>query len=473
MNTVELACRNIVRNSRRSMLTLMALAVGAIAMLLFRGYVADTLGGLQTTTVRNLGHLQVIPHGFLEFGRGNPGRFSIHGYEALMDAIRRDPVLTEMVTVVTPELQLQGVVGNATGGASSSYMGVGVDPAGYDALHAWNGVGMHIPAGKSVLRGDVADGGVIGVGLAQLLGMCDALKVANCKKLEPLGKADAAPPRGEAAADQALPSELANLSALQTPQTNDVASIDVLAATPSGAPNVVRVKVLQAERQSIRDLDALYLALPLPMAQRLVFGPQEKAVSAVIVQLKRTDMLDAARVRLEAIANDLGKASGEQLDVMDFHDISPVYDQIEASYMSVFQFIAVLMAVIALFSVANAVGMSVSERTGEIGTLRALGFAQGSIRALFIAEGALIGLMGSVLGTVLAVLIAQYAINAAGLSWTPPGRSTPVPIAVNVFDSQTVLWGTMLGLTVIATVSAWFPAARAAKMEVTEALRHV
>lgn len=471
MNTLELAARNIVRNSRRSMLTLMALAVGAIAMLLFRGYVADTLGGLQTTTVRNLGHLQVIPHGFLEFGRGNPGRFSIHGYEALIAAIRRDPVLAKMITVVTPELQLQGVVGSATGGASSSYMGVGVDPAGYEALHAWNGVGMHIPAGKSVLRGEVADGGVIGVGLAQLLGMCDALKVENCKKLEPAGRADAASSHGEGG-DQALPSELANLSALQTPQTQDTASIDVLAATPSGAPNVVRVKVLQAERQSIRDLDALYLALPLPMAQRLVFGPHDKAVSAVIVQLKRTDMLDAARVRLEAIVAASTKASGEQLDVMDFHEISPVYDQIEASYMSVFQFIAVLMAVIALFSVANAVGMSVSERTGEIGTLRALGFARGAIRALFIAEGTLIGLMGSVLGTVLAVLIAQYAINAAGLSWTPPGRSTPVPIAVNVFESQAVLWGTMLGLTVISTVSAWFPAARAAKMEVTEALRH-
>lgn len=471
MNTLELAGRNIVRNSRRSMLTLMALAVGAIAMLLFRGYVADTIGGLQATTVRNLGHLQVIPHGFLEFGRGNPGRFSIHGYEALIDAIRRDPVLAKMITVVTPELQLQGVVGNATGGASSSYMGVGVDPAGYEALHAWNGVGMHIPAGKSALRGDVADGGVIGVGLAQLLGMCNALKVVNCKKLEPVIQADAAASSIEAA-DQALPSELANLSALQTPHTQDTASIDVLAATPNGAPNVVRVKVLQAERQSIRDLDALYLALPLPMAQRLVFGPHDKAVSAVIVQLQRTDMLDAARVRLQAIVEAVAKASGEQLDVMDFHEISPVYDQIEASYMSVFQFIAVLMAVIALFSVANAVGMSVSERTGEIGTLRALGFARGSIRALFIAEGTLIGLMGSVLGTVLAVLIAQYAINAAGLSWTPPGRSTPVPIAVNVFESQAVLWGTMLGLTVIATVSAWFPAARAAKMEVTEALRH-
>lgn len=469
MNTVELACRNIVRNRRRSMLTLMALAVGAIAMLLFRGYVADTLGGLQTTTVRNLGHLQVIPHGFLEFGRGNPGRFAIHDYEGLMQAIRRDAVLAEMVTVVTPELQLQGVVGNATGGASSSYMGVGVDPAGYEALHAWNGAGMHIPAGKSVLRGEVADGGVIGVGLAQLLGMCDALKVDNCKKLEPATQADASAAGHEAA----LPAELANLSALQTPQNTDAASIDVLAATPSGAPNVVRVKVLQAERQSIRDLDALYLALPLPMAQRLVFGPQDKAVSAVIVQLKRTDMLEAARVRLEAVVKDISTTSGEQLDVMDFHDISPVYDQIEASYMSVFQFIAVLMAVIALFSVANAVGMSVSERTGEIGTLRALGFAQGSIRALFIAEGTLIGLIGSVLGTVLAVLIAQYAINAAGLSWTPPGRSTPVPIAVNVFESQAVLWGTMLGLTVIAAVSAWFPAARAAKMEVTEALRHV
>jgi putative ABC transport system permease protein len=47
-----------------------------------------------------------------------------------------------------------------------------------------------------------------------------------------------------------------------------------------------------------------------------------------------------------------------------------------------------------LFTVTNAMGMSVVERTGEIGTSRAMGVRRHGIRKQFLAEGGLLGVMG-------------------------------------------------------------------------------
>ncbi len=59
MNTFSLAIRNLRRNRRRSLATLLALAIGAAAVLLFGGYAADIRYGLLTNYVRGGGHLQV------------------------------------------------------------------------------------------------------------------------------------------------------------------------------------------------------------------------------------------------------------------------------------------------------------------------------------------------------------------------------------------------------------------------------
>jgi putative ABC transport system permease protein len=142
-------------------------------------------------------------------------------------------------------------------------------------------------------------------------------------------------------------------------------------------------------------------------------------------------------------------------------------------FTQLFRFIAVLMAVVTLFSVANAVNMSISERVGEIGTLRALGFKQGHIRRVFQIEGALIGLLGAGLGVLGGALLAEYGINQAGWTWVPPGRSSPVPIGVDAWGQPLMLLGAVGLLTVLACASAWWPARRASKLQIVEALRHV
>jgi putative ABC transport system permease protein len=462
MNSLNLAWRNILRNRRRSLLTLAAIGVGSVAIILFGGQVVSTIRGLYTETIRSAGHLQIQQKGHLEFGRANPGRFAIYNYEALVDQFRNDEYLAPRLAVVTPILHVQGVAGNFDAGMSSAFSGQGVVPADQKTMLAWDGLRLGQAPTASPLLPDDPNGGVIGRGLAQLLGLCPALALTDCAQMPPEMVADAAP----------LPTDVAALAEKPASPTapekhNGRVGIELLAASPSGAPNVVRMDVLAAERQGVRELDNVLIGLPLPLAQKMVFGAATPAVSSIVVQLKHAGDLEPARTRIQEIV----ARNGAPLEVLDFHVINPTFDQIIGMFGAIFRFIALLMSIVALFSVANAVNMAVSERVGEIGTLRALGFERRHIRAIFVTEGALLGLVGSIAGSLAAVALATW-INRVGVTWTPPGRTAPVALGVDVFGDSRLLLLTVAITIGLACVSAWLPSRRAARMEIVEALRH-
>jgi len=138
----------------------------------------------------------------------------------------------------------------------------------------------------------------------------------------------------------------------------------------------------------------------------------------------------------------------------------------------IFAFIAIIMGVIVLFTVLNSVGMSVVERTTEIGTARAMGARRGGVRRLFLVEGALLGAIGATVG-VGGAQLAAIVFNHAGFTWTPPGQASAVPLAVMTSGSGGLLLRAWLGLLVMATIAAVIPANRAARLQVVDALRHV
>ena len=131
-----------------------------------------------------------------------------------------------------------------------------------------------------------------------------------------------------------------------------------------------------------------------------------------------------------------------------------------------------LIGGIVLYTVGNTMSMAVVERTSEIGTLRAIGLRQGGIRAMFVTEGIVLGALAAVLGTVLAVGAAA-AFNAFRFTWVPPGRIEPAVLAVRVASEHWMVLVAALALMIVAALSAILPAARAARMNIVDALRHV
>jgi putative ABC transport system permease protein len=228
--------------------------------------------------------------------------------------------------------------------------------------------------------------------------------------------------------------------------------------------------VVKAEAQGIKELDDIYLSLHLAQAQRLLYGGAAPQATAIALQLHHTGDIPAARARLEELLST--SLRGTPLAVYDFQTLHPYYGQTVGLFSAIFGFIAVLIGAIVLFTVGNTMNAAVVERTVEIGTLRAIGLRRSGIRRLFVCEGVLIGVLGAALGVAAALILAGI-INHSGLTWTPPGRIEPIHLHVRVWGEPRMLVDTALGLTVVAVISAWWPARRASRLQVVEALRHV
>jgi putative ABC transport system permease protein len=110
----------------------------------------------------------------------------------------------------------------------------------------------------------------------------------------------------------------------------------------------------------------------------------------------------------------------------------------------------------------NTMAMSVRERIKEIGVLKTLGFTNGKVLTMIVAESVIIALLGGMLGCLLAFSV-SVALGKAQLAFLPLGLPLP-PIVL------------MISLTIsfaIGLLSSLIPAASASRVPITEALRHL
>lgn len=460
MNTWSLAWRNLLRNRRRSLTTLLAMVIGLVAILIFGGYRSNILYGTQTGFVQQTGHLQIQRKGYFLDGGDNPTAYGIAGYEALLAHIRQDPVLAPMLVMATPTLQLGGIAGNFSAGVSRSVMAIGLIPEDRNRMLEWNDFGVISYAQPLPLVGAPQDAVLVGMGVARKLKLCALLDTSDCV---PGGGAKTAEGAG-------VPDDIAALSSLEASARTPSAEnrIEMLAATARGAPNVASLNVIKASNMGIKALDDVYMAMHLAQAQRLIYGAATPQVTAILIQLQHTAQIPAARQRLEALLTESGLAG---LEVLDFEALNPIYRQTNEFMDSMFGFIALLIGVIVLFTIGNTMSTAVVERTAEIGTLRAMGLRRSGIRRLFLCEALQLGLIGAASGVVVALGVA-YAINHSGWSWTPPGYAYAYLILVRVGEDLPLLAGSVTGIIGVTLLSAWWPARRAARSMIVDALRH-
>lgn len=230
--------------------------------------------------------------------------------------------------------------------------------------------------------------------------------------------------------------------------------------TSAGAMNTLEFDVVGVFQSFSKDYDARAVRIPLAAAQELLDTP---GVNLLVVSLKRTR--DSFRVQRE-LQSSLG-AGG--FDVKRWDELNDFYVRTVEIYDRQFGVLRLIILAMVLLSVTNTVNMTVFERTGEFGTMQALGNRRWQVFALIVTENVLLGLVGGVVGILLSVLLA-WIISAIGIPMPPPPNSDVGYVAqIQLIPSVLV---TAFGIGLVATVAASIlPALRVARRNVVDALR--
>lgn len=362
-----LAFRNVFRNRRRTVMTLLMVSGGVAALLLAGGYFRFMSQGLRESTIRNgLGHLQIFTAEHFKRDEVHVLDTGISNWRQVAATVRS----ANHVRGIAPRIEFYGMVSN--GQKSAVYMGSAVDPGAEASL----GFNQDVVDGTNFTSNSTGDvQALIGTGLAKSMNV----KVGD--------------------------------------------GLTLLAVTSDGALNGVDVQVTGIVRTGIADLDARYLRIPLDSAQRLL---QSDRVTNLVVGLDNTANTDAAYDELLPRL----KGSGQEMTMKKWLDLATYYKQVRGMFDGIFLFMGVIVFFMVLMASVNTLLMAMFERTREIGTMLAMGTPRAWIIGLFMAEATVLGLLGAALGVTLGNLLGM-ALNASGLHLPPPpGYTTTIPFRV-------------------------------------------
>lgn len=194
------------------------------------------------------------------------------------------------------------------------------------------------------------------------------------------------------------------------------------------------------------------LVIPLSELQRMM-GRQGSVTGFVVKASKHDrDAVDALRKRIEAEIPSVAAVPARDYVQGDI--------QIRLATTMAWA-TSVVALILGSLGVLNTMMMSVFERTGEIGVLRALGWRRGRVLALIVGESLMLGFGGSVVGAILGFA------GVRALAFSPTASnfiSTDMPVAV-------LGVGLLMGVG-LSLLGGLYPAVRGAALNPTEALRH-
>jgi len=181
---------------------------------------------------------------------------------------------------------------------------------------------------------------------------------------------------------------------------------------------------------------------------------------------------DALLIRARSLsdaANVVDWLSGLGFSVRSLQTILDVINRAMIVLQTMLASVGTLALLVASIGIANTMIMSVYERTKEIGIMKAVGAAPGQIRALFVVEASMIGLLGGIVGTILGWLLGLLLnwLILAILRWQEMDvRGTFFVV------SWWLVVGALLFAALVGLLAGLYPAARAAKLAPLDALRY-
>jgi putative ABC transport system permease protein len=419
MNTFKLAFRGLSRNRRRSLMTLLTIALGFSAIALFAGYTHNIYSGMSRGAIHGemLGHLTLSKPGMSKEGRLYPERYLLNADEVkkISELLRNEA----HVKLVAPRLAYSGLISN--GRASTIFLAEGIEPAALQKLQ------------EGMLTRNEAKSGVFDNML---------------KKLDPLHTEVVELSTGLA---ELLHIEKKGLAAM-------------LVNTMSGQANALDVTLGGSFDTGNAGTNDKFALVSLALAQSLYDASGH--ADRLTVLLDDVAQTEPMRKQIQERLH----AAGFELEIKSWNELSSFYNQVHGMFDMIFGFIFLIVLTVVVMSVANSMGMTVIERTREIGTLRAIGLRRSGVVRIFTTESFLLTLIGCGSGLLITVLV-RYGINVADISYTPPNSVSPTPLLVDLDVRRIVFTFVLMGM--VATLAAYLPARRAANKLIIDALGHI
>lgn len=217
----------------------------------------------------------------------------------------------------------------------------------------------------------------------------------------------------------------------------------------TGQQNNAVVNIVGIFDLGVRELDARYVYLDLKQAQSLLSLPG----GVTVIDLTVADIFAA-----EDIAAQVGRLTSLQAESW-IETNSQLMNALSAQSLST-NMIIVFVAISVAFGIASVLSVSVVQRTREIGILRATGATRQQILRIFLIQGAVFGLLGSMLGSVASYALV-WVFNTFG-----PGLFY-IPVSANLIMLA------MLLATLTGILAAAIPSRRAAALDPVVAIRYV
>lgn len=237
--------------------------------------------------------------------------------------------------------------------------------------------------------------------------------------------------------------------------------VTFVVSLPGGGINAVEGRVRGLSTTGLKAYDDAAARMPLTLGRQLL---RARGSHLWVVGLASTEQTDATVASLRA------RLPAGQFEVASWFDLSDFYRKSVVLLSRQIDVVALMIGVIIVLGISNTLTMSVLERTGEIGTMMALGTHRRAVLRLFMLEGLLLGVIGGLVGLGVGLLLAQ-ALSSVGIPMPPPPGRTEAYSAQILVTGRLALSGFMIAI-VSTTLASAYPAFKASRLPVVDALRH-
>ena len=265
----KLALLNVLRNGRRSVITLLAIQFGVISLVLMGGYFASMFEGMRESSIRSqLGHIQIYQKGFNQFGTQEPENYLID--REVLEKVTQTVEGLEQVELVTPRLNFTGLLSD--GGKSLAVVVEGINPDKEALLSS----AVKLTKGEELFEDDTT-GGLIGDGLFNSLNL------------------------------------------------NIGDNLTLMATTADGSFDARDVMATGAISTGSRELDSRFLRIHLQNAQDLMYT---EGVTRIVVLLKNTEDTNKVMAQLKTQFEQ----QGLDLELRSWSDLADYYHEVAKSH---------------------------------------------------------------------------------------------------------------------------------------------